>query len=54
MADTQEKKVCPCCTKHTMRSEEERKKLINRLKRVEGQIRGIIGMLENDAYCTIY
>ena len=34
-----------------MRSEEERKKLINRLKRVEGQIRGIIGMLENDAYC---
>ena len=36
MADTQEKKVCPCCTKHTMRSEEERKKLINRLKRVEG------------------
>ena len=51
MADTQEKKVCPCCTKHTMRSEEERKKLINRLKRVEGQIRGIIGMLENDAYC---
>ena len=51
MADTQEKKVCPCCTKHTMRSE-ERKKLINRLKRVEGQIRGIIGMLENDAYCN--
>lgn len=52
MVDTQEKKVCPCCTKHTMRSEEERKKLINRLKRVEGQIRGIIGMLENDAYCN--
>ena len=52
MAETQEKKVCPCCTKHTMRSEEERKKLINRLKRVEGQIRGIIGMLENDAYCN--
>ena len=52
MADTQEKKVCPCCPKHTMRSEEERKKLINRLKRVEGQIRGIIGMLENDAYCN--
>jgi len=52
MAETQEKKVCSCCTKHTMRSEEERKKLINRLKRVEGQIRGIIGMLENDAYCN--
>ena len=49
---TGEKKSVPCCTKHTMRSEEERKKLINRLKRVEGQIRGIIGMLENDAYCN--
>ena len=48
MAETQEKKVCSCCTKHTMRSEEERKKLINRLKRVEGQIRGIIGMLDPD------
>ena len=48
-----EKKVCPCCCeKHTARSEEEKKKLINRLKRIEGQIRGIIGMLENDAYCN--
>ena len=52
MADTQEKKACPCCGKHTDRSEKERRKLINRLKRVEGQIRGIIGMLENDAYCN--
>lgn len=47
------KKVCSyCCTKHTDRSEAERKKLVNRLKRIEGQIRGIIGMLENDAYCN--
>ena len=38
--------------KHTARSEEERKKLVNRLKRVEGQIRGIIRMLENNAYCN--
>ena len=46
-------KVCSCCcTKHTLRSETERKKLVNRLKRIEGQIRGIIGMLENDAYCN--
>ena len=46
-----EKKACPCCCeKHTARSEEEKKKLINRLKRIEGQIRGIIGMMENDAY----
>ena len=48
-----EKKVCPCCCeKHTARSEEEKKNLINRLKRIEGQIRGIIGMMENDAYCN--
>ena len=48
-----EKKACPCCCKkHTVRSEEEKKKLINRLKRIEGQIRGIIGMMENDAYCN--
>ena len=47
-----EKEACPCCSeKHTARSEEEKKKLINRLKRIEGQIRGIIGMMENDAYC---
>ena len=46
-------KVCSCCcTKHTDRSETERKKLVIRLKRIEGQIRGIIGMLENDAYCN--
>ena len=48
-----EKKACPCCCeKHPARSEEEKKKLINRLKRIEGQIRGIIGMMENDAYCN--
>ena len=48
-----EKKACPCCSeKHTARSEEEKKKLINRLKRIEGQIRGIIGMMEDDAYCN--
>ena len=48
-----EKKACPCCCeKNTARSEEEKKKLINRLKRIEGQIRGIIGMMENDAYCN--
>ena len=45
--------VCSCCSmKHTDRSEADRRKLVNRLKRIEGQIRGIIGMLENDAYCN--
>ena len=44
---------CCCCEseKHTMRSEEERKKLMNRLNRIEGQIRGLKGMLEKNAYC---
>ena len=35
-----------------MRSDEERKKLIHRLNRIEGQIRGIRGMIEKNAYCT--
>ena len=40
-----------CCCKHTERSEEDRKKLIHRLNRIEGQIRGIRTMVERDAYC---
>ena len=43
-----EEKGC-CRTKE--RSEKEYKDLIHRLNRVEGQIRGIKGMLEKDAYC---
>lgn len=46
-----EEKKC-CCGKMTVRSEEERKKLINRLNRIEGQVRGIKGMVERDAYCV--
>ena len=34
------------------RSEEELRALYNRLSRIEGQIRGIRGMVEKDAYCT--
>lgn len=41
-----------CCGKTTKRSEEERKKLIHRLNRIEGQIRGIRKMVERDEYCT--
>lgn len=44
---------CPhCCGKKTERSEEERKSLMNRLKRIEGQVRGLQNMLEQDAYCA--
>ena len=38
--------------KKTYRSPEQRRKLINRLSRIEGQIRGLRGMVESDAYCT--
>lgn len=41
-----------CCEKTKVRSETEHKKLINRLNRIEGQLRGIKGMVENNAYCT--
>lgn len=42
-----------CCgVKTKERSEEEKKTLINRLSRIEGQIRGLKKMVENDAYCT--
>ena len=45
-------KQCPhCAEKKTERSEAERKKLMNRLKRIEGQVRGLERMLEEDAYC---
>lgn len=41
-----------CCTGKTKeRSEEEYRSLTNRLSRIEGQIRGIRGMLEKNAYC---
>ncbi len=43
---------CCCCHKTKERSEEEYKSLIHRLNRLEGQIRGIRGMVEKDAYCT--
>ena len=42
---------CECCHKTKERSEKEYKSLLNRLSRIEGQIRGIKGMIENDAYC---
>ena len=48
--------VMPCehclSEKKTIRNDEEKKKLINRLSRIEGQIRGIRQMVENDAYCV--
>ena len=47
-----EENQCCCCHKTKERSEEEYRGLMNRLKRIEGQIRGLEGMLEKDAYCV--
>ena len=41
-----------CCHKTKHREEEEYKTLINRLSRIEGQVRGVRKMVENDAYCV--
>ena len=43
---------CCCTAKTKERTEAERTALIHRLNRVEGQIRGIRGMVERNAYCT--
>lgn len=47
----EEEKCCHCSQRKKERSPEEYKKLIHRLNRIEGQIRGIKGMVENNAYC---
>lgn len=47
MEDTKE-----CCHKTKERSAKEYRDLIHRLNRIEGQVRGIRGMVERDAYCT--
>lgn len=41
-----------CCHRTKERTPEEMKRLIHRLNRMEGQIRGIRGMVEKNAYCT--
>ena len=43
---------CTCCERKKQRDEKEYKDLLNRLSRIEGQVRGIRGMVENDAYCV--
>lgn len=47
----EKEKCCHCSQQKKERSPEEYKKLIHRLNRIEGQIRGIKGMVENNAYC---
>ncbi len=46
-----EKETCSCETRHKHRTSEEKKDLLTRLRRAEGQIRGIEKMVEEDMYC---
>lgn len=41
-----------CYKKKTIRSEDEKKRIINRLNRIKGQINGIEKMVNNDTYCN--
>lgn len=45
-------KECCCHCRKKERTEKEYRDLIHRLNRIEGQIRGIRGMVEKDCYCT--
>lgn len=49
----EEQMSCPHCGIHDkkIRTDEEKKALMNRLKRAEGQVKAIEKMIENDAYC---
>ena len=49
----QEEEMC-CCHKHKERSEKEYRDLINRLNRIEGQIRGIKGMVKRMRIVRIF
>lgn len=51
MDDEKKTCCCSCSQRKKERTPEEYKRLIHRLNRIEGQIRGIRGMVENDAYC---
>lgn len=43
---------CQNCGRSTHRSDEEKKKIIKRLNIIEGQVRGIKQMIEDDRYCA--
>ena len=51
MPDKDTEKKCCCCGRKKERTDKEYKDLLNRLSRVEGQIRGIKRMVEEDCYC---
>lgn len=51
MENNETEKKCCCCGRKKERTDKEYKDLLNRLSRVEGQIRGIKRMVEEDCYC---
>ena len=46
-------KHCNACSKSTHRDEETKKKLKKKIKTIEGQIRGVQNMIDEDKYCKI-
>ena len=58
--DRKDVEVMTCCckgnedgnVKHKQRDEQEKKALMTRLSRIEGQVRGIRAMVEDDRYCV--
>ena len=51
MEKKEKNKCCKNDIKSTYRSDEEKKKICNRLNIIEGQIRGIKQMIADDRYC---
>lgn len=47
-----EEKCCEQCERHKHREMTEYKDLMNRLSRIEGQVRGIRKMVEEERYCV--
>lgn len=47
----EEKKLEACSCRHKHRTEKEERDLLNRLNRIEGQVRGIKAMVEEERYC---
>ncbi len=47
-----DKKMSECCQKKTLRSEEEKKIITNRINRIEGQLTGIKKMIQENRYCN--
>jgi len=52
LVDGESGEPTPDCCRHKHRDDSEQAALIRRLNRIEGQIRGIRGMVEKEVYCT--